>query len=237
MYRKSYSSSLFLLWRKEVPSPLDLQRASGVISFVFVTLVSCWVKLRPYSEYIVILPKCYPSPLHMRLNVKVSNFFDYSLPCSSKFPQFYFFQFCYLGIFAQCTIIIVQVQQRYNKDPNTREQRSISLMVGWLLHCSIVRRTQSASRRKSAANPLQRAKYWILNEGSALGPIYKAQPRQWLPLGLPTFIHLPTKVRTLYSCRAIIHFSLNIKAKPRIGTNSMSMLRCLFFQKGFMACS
>ena len=63
----------------------------GVLSFVFVTLVLCWVKLRPYSEYIVILPKCYPSPLHMRLNVKVSNFFDYCLLCSSKFPQFYFF--------------------------------------------------------------------------------------------------------------------------------------------------
>ena len=62
----------------------------------------------------------------------------------------------------------------------------INFTDGWLLYCGIVRGTQCASRRKSAANPLQRAKYWILNEGSALGPIYKAWPRQWLPPGLPT---------------------------------------------------
>ena len=132
-----------------------------------------------------------------------------------------------------CPTSTTRVQQR-----SEHSRAKINFTDGWLLHCGIVHcGTQCASRRKSAANPLQRAKYWILNEGSALGPIYKAQPRQWLPLGLPTFIHLPTKVRTLYSCRAIIHFSLNIKAKPRFGTNSMSILRCLLLQKGFMACS
>ena len=171
----------------------------GVLSFVFVTLVLCWVKLRPYSEYIVILPKCYPSPLHMRLNDKVSNFFDYCLLCSSKFPQFYFFQFFPRDLRPMynnyCTSTTT-VQQR-----SEHSRAKINFTDGWLLHCGIVHcGTQSASRRKSAANPLQRAKYWILNEGSALGPIYKAQPRQWLPLGLPTFIHLPTKERTLYGC-------------------------------------
>ena len=128
----------------------DLWLICCVISFVFVTLVLCWVKLRPYSEYIVILPKCYPSPLHMRLNDRVSNFFDYCLLCSSKFPQFYFFQFCYLGIFAQCTMIIVQVQQRYNKDPNTREQRSISPMVG----CCIAALYAAHSVRVGVNQPL-----------------------------------------------------------------------------------
>ena len=135
MYRKSYSSSLFLLWRKEVPSPLDLQRASGVISFVFVTLVLCWVKLRPYSEYFFTSQSviyCIRGWMS-----KVSNFFDFA-PCvllKSLSPILF------------SVLLPKDLRPMYNNyctSTTTVQQRSehsrakINFTDGWLLHCGIV---------------------------------------------------------------------------------------------------
>ena len=69
-----------------------------------------------------------------------------------------------IGNCAKCTVVREQVN-------NSEQLRSISRASGKRQH-------SSAETGVNQRLTLYSAKYWILNEGSALGPIYKAWPRR-----------------------------------------------------------